>query len=123
ASSVGSTYIDFSDAGALMLNASTRVADVDEVIALLLAQIQRLRDGDVTDDDVRASLRANAGRRALDDETNQDQTQRADTEVAGVLDSYDEYQARLNTVTAADVRRVAQTYLGLDNYVVVIVRS
>jgi predicted Zn-dependent peptidase len=106
-----------------MLNATTRVENVDEVIDLLLAQIQRLRDGDVTDDEVRASLRANAGRRALDDETNQNQTGRADTEVSGVLDSYDEYQARLSTVTAADVQRVAQTYLGPDNYVLVIVRS
>lgn len=123
ASSVGSSYYGFSDAGAVMLSATTRLELVDEVVDLMLAQIQRLRDGDVTDAEVRASLRANAGRQALNDESNQDQTGRASTEVAGVLDSFAEYQARLQVVTAADVQRVARTYLGLDNYVLVIVRS
>ena len=123
ASSVGSTYIGFSDAGALMLSASTRIDRVDEVVDLLLAEIQRLREGDVTDADIAMSLRANAGRTAVDSESNQSQTQRATIEVSGVLDSHEEYMARLSTVTAADVQRAAQTYLGPDNYVIVIVRS
>jgi zinc protease len=123
ASSVGSDYLPFSDAGALMLSASTSADRVDEVVNLMQAQIQRLRDGDVTDDEVRASLRANAGRRALEEEPNQNQTERADTEVSGTLDSFAEYEARLGSVTAADVQRVAQTYLGPNNYVLIIVRS
>jgi predicted Zn-dependent peptidase len=105
------------------LSASTRIDRVDEVVDLLLAEIQRLRDGDVTDADVAMSLRANAGRTAIDSESNQSQTQRATIEVSGVLDSHEEYMARLSTVTAADVQRVAQTYLGPDTYVIVIVRS
>jgi predicted Zn-dependent peptidase len=123
ASSVGSDYLPFSDAGALMLSASTSADRVDEVVNLMQAQIQRLREGDVTDEEVQASLRANAGRRALEEEPNQNQTERADTEVSGTLDSFAEYEARLGSVTAADVQRVAQTYLGPNNYVLIIVRS
>jgi zinc protease len=123
ATSVGSGYLDFADAGALMLNATTRPDLVDEVVELLLAEIRRVRDGSVTDEDVRVSLRALAGRRALEQETNNAQTGRAALEVSGVLDSYDEYLARLSRVTAADIQRVAQTYLDPQNFTLVIVRS
>jgi len=123
ATSVGSGYLDFADAGALMLNATTRPDLVDQVIELLLAEIRRVRDGSVSAEDMRVSLRALAGRRALEQETNQAQTGRATLEVAGVLDSYDEYLARLARVTPADIQRVAQTYLDPNNFTLVIVRS
>ena len=38
------------------------------------------------------------------------QSERAVLEVSGVLDSYDEYLARLRTVTPAEIQRVAQAY-------------
>jgi len=123
ATSVGSAYLDFADSGALMLNATTRPESVDQVIDLLLAEIRRVRDGGISDEDVRVSLRAMAGRRALDQETNDAQSERAVLEVSGVLDSYDEYLARLRTVTPAEIQRVAQSYFDPGNFTLVIVRS
>ena len=106
-----------------MLNATTRPESVDQVIDLLLAEIRRVRDGGISDEDVRVSLRAMAGRRALDQETNDAQSERAVLEVSGVLDSYDEYLARLRTVTPAEIQRVAQTYFDPGNFTLVVVRS
>lgn len=123
ATSAGSAYQPFADAGFFMLGASTRPELVDQVIDLLLAEIRRARDGGITSDDVQMSLRALAGRRALQQETNQAQTGRAQVEVSGVLDSFDEYLARLKRVTPADIQRVAQTYLDPNNFTLVIVRS
>jgi predicted Zn-dependent peptidase len=120
--SVTPSYLSFSDAGALMIAAATQPAREQEVIQLLLAEIERLRRGEVSEADIATSLRAIAGRRALYDELNLQQTERADTEVSGTLDSYAEYLARLRTVTAADVQRVAQQYLHPTNYTLVVVR-
>ncbi len=121
ASSVGPNHLAFSDAGALMIAVSTQPERVEPVLHLALAEIQRLRDGAVTDEDVATSLRAIAGRRALADELNQDQAARSVGEVTGTIESFDEYLARLSTVRPADVQRVAQTYLDPDRAVVVVV--
>lgn len=123
ASSVGIAFADFTDAGALMISAGTQPSRVAEVIDAILEQIRRVRDGDVSEEDVRISRRANAGRRALSDELNEAQANRAALEVAGTLDSFEEYLARLAPVTAADVQRVAQRYLDPVNYTLVVVRS
>jgi zinc protease len=123
ATSVDVGYLAFSDAGALMLEATTQPDRADAVVELLLNEIRRLRDGDVSEQDVRASLRAIAGRRSLAEEPNQRQTSRAQAEVSGMLESWDEYMARLRVVTPADVQRVARRYLDLQNYTLVIVRA
>lgn len=116
-------YAPFSDAGTFLVAARTQPDHEQQVIDLILAEIQRLRDGDVTEEEVRASVRALAGRRALAEETNLMQSARARVEVSGVLESFAETRARLSTVTAADVQRVAQTYLDPENYTLVIVRA
>lgn len=123
ATAVDVGYIAFSDAGTMLLEATTQPDRADAVVELLLNEIRRLRDGDVSDDEVRASLRAMAGRRALAEESNQRQTSRAQAEVSGTLESWEEYMARLRAVTPADVQRVAQRYLDLQNYTLVIVKA
>lgn len=123
ATSVGVDYLAFHDAGALLLAATTQPDRADAVVELMLAEIERLRDGEVSEDDLRASLRAIAGRRALSDEPNLAQTGRATIEVSGVLDSSEEYQARLRAVTPEDVQRVAQQYLDPGNYTLVLVTT
>jgi len=123
ATSVGPSYSIYHDAGAFALAASTEPQRVEQVIELLLSEIQRVRDGDVSETDVATSLRAIAGRRVLGEELNSSQVGRASVEVSGVLDSFDEYRARLATVTRADVQRVAQKYLDPVSYTLVIVRA
>jgi predicted Zn-dependent peptidase len=123
ATSVSPAYAAFSDAGAFLLSATTQPEREQDVVDALLAEIQRLRDGDVTDDEVRASIRAIAGRRARFDEMNSAQTFRARSEVTDTAESFAEYLARLNTVTAADVQRVVRTYFDPENYTLVIVRA
>lgn len=123
ATGVDADYLDFSDAGALMITASAPAEQVSTVNALLLEQVQRLRDGDLTDADVQEAVRATAGERAVDSELNLRQTNRATDEASGVLQSYDEVLAALESVTPADVQRVAQQYLDPANDSVVILHQ
>jgi predicted Zn-dependent peptidase len=123
ATSVGVSNAVFSDAGALLITASTQPANVDQVVDLILAEIRRVRDGGVSAEDVAISKRARAGQRALSQELNAAQSGIADVEVSGTLDSYAEYLARLAPVTPADVQRVARTYLDPANYTIVVIRS
>lgn len=123
ATDLDATYRDFSDAGALILNASAPAGGAKTTIGLLLAEVQRLRDGDVSDEDVQEAIRATEGSRAVDSELNLTQTGRAIDEAVGMLQSYDEVVARLRTVTPADVQRVAQTYLDPSNYSLVVLHQ
>jgi predicted Zn-dependent peptidase len=123
ATQVDSSYLDFSDAGALMLQASAPADQTSTVIDLLLAEVQRLRAGDLSDADIQEVTQATAGGRAVDNELNLQQTGRATDEAAGVLQSYDAVLSRLATVTPADVQRVAQTYLDPVNYSLVILHQ
>jgi len=113
---IDASYLDYSDAGALMLSATAPADQATTVTQLLLGQVQRLRDGDLTDADVQAAVTATAGAKAVSTELNLDQAGRATDDVAGTLQSYDEILARLQTVTAADIQRVAQQYLDPANY-------
>lgn len=122
ATSVDIDFLDFSDAGALLVSASTQPDWVDAVVEQILEQLRRVREGEVTEEEVQAVVRALAGRQAVESESNQSQTRRATVEVAGRLDSPEEFLARLRDVRAADVRRVANTYFSLEHYTLVVVR-
>ena len=122
ATGVATLYQQYADAGALSIGATLRPDRVDAVTDLILREIRRLRDGEVTDADVQASVRALTGRTTISDETNQAQSTRADAEVAGRNESRQETFARLRAVTAADVRRVARTYFDPAAYSRVVVR-
>lgn len=119
-SGTGADYLDYSDAGALMLSATTASNNLTPAVALFLAQVQRIRNGDLSDADVQAAVQATAGARALASELNLDQSDRATNAVSGTLQSYDEALARLQAVQPADVQRVAQTYLDPSSYSLVI---
>ena len=123
ASSIDVGNATFSDAGAFLVEATTPPANVEQVIDLALAEIRRVRDGGVSQQDVDVSRRAFAGQRALSEELNIAQMSKADIEVWTTLDSYDEFLARMARVTPADVQRVARTYLDPANFTLVIVRS
>ena len=123
ATSIGPSYSSFTDAGAFLVVATTQPAREDEVVALSLAEVQRVRAGDVSEEDVQTSLRAIAGRQALSNELNEPLAGRAIGEVLGTLESQAEALARLRQVTAADVQRVAQHYFDPATYTLVAVRA
>ena len=116
-------YLQFSDAGSLILVASTVPEREAAVIEALLGQIRRLRAGDLTDAEVRAVVRAQLGQSALSNDSNQNQAYAANIEVSSTLESDEEYTARLRAVTAADVIRVARFWLNPDAYTLVIARA
>lgn len=120
---VGPAFFRFSDAGTFAIYATAKVENADAIVDLALAEVRRVRDGGVTDEDVRTSLRAITGQRAMSEESNFAQTERAVVEVSGYLESYEEYLARLRDVTAQDVVNVARKYLDPENYTLAIVRS
>lgn len=122
AAAVSANYLGYSDAGVMLLSATTTGPRVDDVVAALTAQIARVRAGEVSEDDVAASVRAIEGRAAITDEPNLTQTARAEAEVGVGLLSRAESLARLRTVRAADVVRVAKTYLDPAAYTLVVVR-
>jgi predicted Zn-dependent peptidase len=121
--SVSSGYLQFSDAGALALGATALPDNEQETIDALLAEVQRLRDGDVTDAEVQTSIRAIAGRNAVYEESNGALATRVLAELTGDSESTAEFLALLQTVTAAEVQRVARAYLNPAAYTLVIVRS
>ncbi|MGI8552854.1 MAG: M16 family metallopeptidase [Dehalococcoidia bacterium] len=121
--SIGPSYSSFSDAGTLLIGATSRPDRVNSLIGEVLDQVQRLRDGDISQAEIDTSLRSFVGQRALSEESNFGQTQRATQAVSGTLESFDESIARLQTVLPQDVQRVAQKYLDPANYTLVIERQ
>ena len=124
ATGVDADYLDFSDAGALMLEASAPADQTSTVVDLLLAEVQRLRAGDISDEDVAEVKRATAGERAVDAELNLQQTDRATDTAAGVLQSYDTEIARLSAMSRPPMCSVSRsTYLDPTNYTLVILHQ
>ncbi len=120
---IGPAYYRFSDAGTFAIYATAKQENAEPVIDLALQEVRRIRDGGVTEEDVQTSLRAVIGQRAMTEESNFAQTERAVVEVSGRLESFEEYLARLRAVSAADVQRVARKYLDPENFTLAVVRS
>jgi len=121
--SISNFYTAYSDTGAIVVVASTQAERVDGAMRAILAEFQRLREGDFDETDLQASIRSIAGRIAVAAESNLAQASDfADSEVSGGLLSTAEALLLLRGVTHADVQRVARTYLNLDAFTVVIGR-
>ncbi|MFN8557358.1 MAG: pitrilysin family protein [Dehalococcoidia bacterium] len=123
ASAAGAVYADFSDAGAFLLSVGTSPAGERRGIDAAFVQMRRVRDGAISDDDVTRAINARIARRALAEESNAAQTRRANQEVAGHLESFDEYLARLRPVRATDVIEVARAWLNPDTASLVVARA
>ncbi|MCS7001316.1 MAG: insulinase family protein, partial [Dehalococcoidia bacterium] len=122
ATSVGASYYGLTDIGAWAVSAITRPEHLDEVLAILRRELQRLRDEEPTEDEVADAVRSIRGSQRLREERNLSQARSLARETAlGILEPTAEWLARLDTVTPADVRRVAQRYLNLDTTTLVTV--
>jgi zinc protease len=122
ASSVGVSYFGLTDVGAWAVSALTTPEKVEEARAAILAELHRLREEGVSEQEVRDAIRSIRGSRQLAEERNLGQARRLAREAAlGLLEPWDRWLERLARVTPADVQRVARQYLDLDHLTTVVV--
>jgi zinc protease len=114
-------YLTQRDPGILTITASMPTANVDDVQADILEEVDRLRTTTVGADELRAAKLALTASYLFDVDTD---SGHADS--LGFYDSIDSYQydvnylSNIDSVTAADVQRIAQTYLNPESCVTVI---
>ncbi|MFN8532003.1 MAG: pitrilysin family protein [Dehalococcoidia bacterium] len=122
ATSVGSSYFGLTDVGAWSVSAVTTPDKLEEVKAVVLEQLRRVRDEPVSDQEIHASVRSIRGSRHIGEERNLGQARRLARDAAlGLLEPWEVWMERLDEVTAEDVQRVARTYLDLDALTTVVV--
>jgi predicted Zn-dependent peptidase len=117
----GSGYTAYTDAGAWFAIAGVDPQNLDPAVELVQAEVAKLHASAPTEAEVSQRLTQIAGRQIIADETNSARAGRlASQEILGT-ESTDEYIRRIRQVTAADVHRVAQTYLVDQRMVLAIV--
>jgi zinc protease len=95
---------------------------LEEVKALILAELRRIRDEPVTQQEIDDAVRSIRGSRQIGEERNLGQARRLARDAAlGLLEPVERWLERLDRVTAEDVQRVARTYLDLDHLTTVVV--
>jgi predicted Zn-dependent peptidase len=120
--SVGSSVVALSDTGAWVAAAGVDPDNVELVTELILAEVHRLRDEPLTETELENAKSYLEGRYVLGLETNLGQARRfSGQEALGLREPIAQSIARVRAVTAADVQRVAQQYLDVDNHVRVVV--
>jgi predicted Zn-dependent peptidase len=107
-------YDPVREPGALVLYLGTAPDNAARAEQALLAEVQKIRDVPVPADELARAKGYLLGRYAMDRRTNERLAwYLAFYEVENVGRSYpDRYRSRVEAVTAADVQRVARTYLG-----------
>jgi zinc protease len=120
--SVGSGVIRLTDAGIWVASAGVDSDNVELVTELILAEMRRLRDEPLTDQELDEAKSYLEGRSVLGLETNLGQARRfASQEALGVREPIAEYLDSIRAVTVDDVQRVARAYFDLENYTLVVV--
>ncbi|NLC58391.1 MAG: insulinase family protein, partial [Armatimonadetes bacterium] len=122
-SAVWSDYVTLRDPGLVSFYAETDPDKLEQARDALLAQIARVRETLVPDDEIQRAKQLLLGVYTLDNETYDGQ--------AGTLGFYEakdtyqfalEYVDRIAKVTAADVQRVARKYLAANAYSLVMMQ-
>ncbi len=119
---MGASYFGLTDTGAWAASAVTTPDKVDEVKALILAELCRVRDEPVSQREIDDAVRSIRGSRQISEERNLGQARRLARDAAlGLLEPWELWLARLDRVTPEDVQRVARAYLDLDHLTTVVV--
>jgi predicted Zn-dependent peptidase len=123
ASSAFAFYFPLTDVGVWGISVGCRPADVDRVIDLAKGQLREIRETPVAHmelDEAKAYLR---GQRLLHRERSVDLAEElSDGEALGSYEPLATYLSRIETVTAADIQRVANAYLDPDRLTLTILR-
>jgi len=120
---VGSAFIPDRYAGTFSVTLQTKNEVAQEAIEAVLAEVRRIRDQRVGDDELRDAKAYLTGSFPLRLDTSSKIARLlASIEYFGLgLDYVDRYAALINAVTAADIQRVAQKYLQPDGYALAVV--
>ena len=120
---VGSSFSSSKYAGEFTVSLQTKNEMADQAIEAAVAQIKRMRDQPVAEQDLKDAkayltgsfpLRLDTSRKIVGLLTS--------IEYYGLgLDYVDQYPARINAVTAADIQRVARKYLDPEHYALAVV--
>ncbi|MFN0073955.1 MAG: M16 family metallopeptidase [Chloroflexota bacterium] len=112
-----------SDSGTLVAQAGTEPTSAEEVMMLLEEQLHLLAELPLTDDELKRAIGQAIGQRLLDNESALARASEiAGLWAVGVQESVEDFEARLQSVTAEDVQRVARTYLGSDRLLRLVTR-
>jgi predicted Zn-dependent peptidase len=114
-------YLPYSDAGAWYAEASVDPDNLNEALDITRAQIQQLLDETAGSSEVSDAIDAISGEEILANESNAAvANQLATQQILGDI-STTEFVSRVQTVTPADVQRVAKKYLQLDHALTILV--
>jgi predicted Zn-dependent peptidase len=117
----GSGLSLMSDAGLFYAQAGTDPANVERVIELIDGELRRIIETPLTEEELRAAAGQLAGQRIMAEETSGAQAnQIASLTALGSYESAESFAANVRRVTAADVQRVAERYLGAGRTVIVV---
>ncbi|MCC6174678.1 MAG: insulinase family protein [Chloroflexi bacterium] len=123
ASSVGAFYLELTDIGIWGVAAGTRSADVDAVVDLVRAELQRLRDEPISQPDLSEAKAYIQGNRLLHRERSVDLAEElSDGDVLGYYEPLAAFLAHIQAVTPADVQRLARSFLDPDAFTLVVLR-
>jgi predicted Zn-dependent peptidase len=112
-----------SDAGYFAVYAGTPPASAEQVLTLLQAELERLRNQPLPEPELRRAIGRVVGGLLVDDETASSRAARLASENAlGYDGSSPAFLERVRAVSAVDVQRVAQTYLTPNRQLDVVVQ-
>lgn len=119
--SAGAGLSLLTDTGLFYASAGTDPENVDAVLELMDRELRRSAAEQIDGDTLSASIGQICGRRVMSEETSSAQAnQLAALHALGGFETVSEFRAAVSAVTAADVQRVASTYLGHGAFDVII---
>ena len=102
-----------SDAGLFITQAGTEPGNANAVMQILEEQLQALAAAPLSDEELDRAIGQAIGQRLIDNESGISRaSDLASQWIVGAQESVEEWEARLHSVTTADVQRVAGMYLG-----------
>ncbi len=123
ASSAYPFYIALTDVGVWGVSVGVRPADIDRGLDLAKAELRTLRETPVSSEELAEAKAYLRGQRLLHRERSIDLAEElADGDALGTYESLAVYLSRVDAVTAADIQRVARTYLDPDKLTVTILK-
>jgi predicted Zn-dependent peptidase len=118
---VDSGYWELTDVGTFLIGAAAEPTNVEAAVEGILDEVRRVRTEPVTPEELDEAIAYIRGSTRRGVERSIDQAQYLSSGIAlGTWQPVETYVDHIEAVTAADVQRVAQTYLDPENYTLVV---